>query len=42
VAALQADTIALDDFFRRAGRHLKLRADPSLPPNAWTLEAATA
>ncbi len=42
VAALQADTLALDDFFRCAGRHLKLRADPSLPPNAWALEPTTA
>jgi Ribonuclease G/E len=42
VAALQADTLALDDFFRCAGRQLKLRADPSLPPNAWVLEPTTA
>ncbi len=38
VAALQADPVALDDLARRAGRKLKLRADPSLPANAWLLE----
>jgi hypothetical protein len=42
VAALQADALALDDFFRCAGRHLKLRADPSLPATTWILEPATA
>jgi Ribonuclease G/E len=42
VTALQADPFALDDFSRRAGRQLKLRADPSLPATAWVLEPATA
>lgn len=40
LAALDADTVALADFVRRAGRSLVLRGDPSLPANAWRLEAA--
>jgi hypothetical protein len=41
VAALQADPVALDDFARRAGRKLKLHADPSMPATAWVLESAS-
>jgi Ribonuclease G/E len=42
VAALQGDPVALDDFARRAGRRLTLRADPSLPEGAWILELTPA
>jgi Ribonuclease G/E len=40
VAALEADAVALEDFARRAGRALILRADPALPSDAWMLELA--
>ena len=39
VAALQADTGALADLARRAGRALILRADPMLSVNAWVIES---
>ena len=38
VAALQTDSVALSDLARRAGRPLKLRADPALPSLAWRIE----
>jgi Ribonuclease G/E len=38
VAALQADTEALPDLARRAGRCLILRSDPNLPATAWMIE----
>jgi hypothetical protein len=37
--ALHADSAALADLARRAGRPLMLTTDQSLPPNAWRLEA---
>ena len=38
VSALQADSAALPDLVRRAGRPVTLRSDPSLPATAWILE----
>lgn len=38
VSALQADSAALPDLRRRAGRDLTLRSDPSLPDSVWMLE----
>lgn len=38
VAALEADTVALDDVARRVGR-LVLRSDPTLPPTGTILES---
>jgi Rne/Rng family ribonuclease len=38
VAALQADSFALADLARRAGRPLILRPDPSLAPLGWRIE----
>jgi hypothetical protein len=40
VAALEGDPGALNDFTRRAGRTLTLRADRALPGLAWMLEDA--
>ena len=40
LAALEADSVALADLARRAGRALIMRADPSLPPTGWVLEPA--
>ena len=40
VAALEADTEALPDLARRAGRALILRSDPNLPATAWQIEAS--
>jgi Ribonuclease G/E len=40
ISALETDPIALNDLARRAGRRLKLRADPNLPGTTWVLEAA--
>jgi Ribonuclease G/E len=40
VAALQADPVALPDLVRRLGREPVLRADPSLPPDGWTMDPA--
>jgi Ribonuclease G/E len=42
VAALQADTEALPDLARRAGRSLILRSDPNLPATAWVIETSDA
>jgi len=39
VSMLQYDQAALADLARRTGRILILRSDPSLPGNAWTMEA---
>ena len=38
VAALQADTVALTDLARIAGRALTPRSDPSLPADGWRIE----
>jgi hypothetical protein len=38
VSALQADSAALPDLFRRTGQDVTLRSDPSLPATAWMLE----
>jgi Ribonuclease G/E len=38
--ALDQDAVARADLARRTGRALILRADPSLPATAWSLEAA--
>jgi hypothetical protein len=42
VAALQADTEALQDLARRAGRSLILRSDPQLHQTEWMIEASDA
>jgi Ribonuclease G/E len=39
VSMLQYDQAALADLARRTGHALILRSDPSLPANAWTMEA---
>jgi Ribonuclease G/E len=39
VSAVQYDQAAVADLARRTGRTLILRSDPSLPGNAWTMEA---
>nr|WP_283949792.1 ribonuclease E/G [Limobrevibacterium gyesilva] len=36
--ALQADPVALPEYAHRAGRALRLRTDPALPPSGWVLE----
>ena len=38
VSALQADPVALGDLFRRTGRQVTVRSDPSLPATGWLLE----
>jgi Ribonuclease G/E len=40
VEALRSDSEALPDLTRRAGRALILRSDPSLPTEAWMIEAS--
>lgn len=42
IAALQADTEALADLARRAGRYLIIRSDPTLRTTEWIIEAGDA